>query len=109
MTAHQLIDKFDSLCFGKERPTHIFVGEDLFEWLDGLVARERNHTGPSRGLIEVYRIRTSSGNLPFNGAEVCRDSLIPPMAAHFWNMNNPHDPRYNAYVDFGRTDDQRTA
>ena len=92
MTAHEFLDCYNALCYGSDHPTKIYVGMDLFKWLDVLAADKKGE--------KVYRIRTANGNIPFSDAEVVLCSSMRGMAAHFVNEENPHDPHLNVYIDW---------
>lgn len=93
VTCHVVVETFSSLWFGNDHPTKIYCGLDLFEAIDHWVADKRGE--------KEFRVRTASGNVPFEGAECVLDKTILPWSAHFVNEKRPHDLRFNRYVDWG--------
>lgn len=90
MKMSEFMEAFNELTYGSEHPTHVYVGHDLYDAIDELVAAEWKG-----------RVRNEDGSLPFNGARVFPSGgNVPSMAAHFHNEKRPHDPRYNAYRDW---------
>lgn len=83
MKLSNVISKYNDLSHGKYHPTHLWVGQEVWDAL--------------RGLPDV---EWSNGAIRFYDAVVYLRNGISPCAVHFENSEYPHDPRYNAYVDF---------
>lgn len=82
MKLSDLNSKYQDLCRGKEHPTHMYVGQDIWDQL-----------------VSCYGVLAE--HFPqFNDARVVLDRNIPRLAAHFWNESNPHHPQFNGYFDF---------
>lgn len=88
MRLHPVISKYQDLSRGRFHPTHMFVGQEVWDTL-----RVRPDAEWS-----VYPLE-----LKFQDAVVMLRDNILPFAIHFMNGEYPHDPRSNAYVDFAES------
>jgi len=84
MTVNEIFNKYNSLCYGRLHPTHLWVGQEIWDYFSSLGGF------PWR-----------DGGIGFEDAVMLFDCDMPELAIHFHNEERPHDPRFNAYMELG--------